>query len=108
MSFQINKPQAGYYKRRLVKGGPWVGVHIWYGPPTCPHTGQLLDRSWRWQALVNGEDADEYEAWISGCANPITKEEYEYLLAHSDWAKNYAPDLAPDKKIDLNKINPIF
>jgi hypothetical protein len=102
---------AGFYKRRLVRGGPWVPVRLWYGPPNDPVTGEELDRSHRWQALVNGEEADPDETWIGCCGNPIDAQEYGYLLAMKNFATNHAPELpeaSPRQPINLGSMKPLF
>lgn len=115
MTFNPSSPVAGFYRTKLVKGGPWVPVRIWYGPPLDPETGEELDRSPRWQALVNGEEVDgpnEVEwVWV-WCSNKgITEAEYRYMLAKKEHAEKFAPELpeaSPREKIDLNKLPPLF
>jgi hypothetical protein len=75
----------------LVRGGPFVPVHIWHGPPHDPATGEALDRSHRWQALVNGDHRDASEIWNWCCGNPITEADYRHMLAVKDWAVSHAP-----------------
>lgn len=105
---RVDTPKAGYYKMRLVKGGTWVGVKLWHGPPHDPWSGAILDRSWRWQALVDGKEGDPFETWIRAAGHPIDEAEYRYLLAHSEWAKVNAPDLAPDRAVNHHTMKPIF
>lgn len=96
---ETGKPIAGFYKRRMVRGGPWVGVKLWFAPtadPTDP-TNEM-DRSPRWQALVNGLDAEPYDAWVSGCGNPITEAEYGRLIGIED----------PHQALDWKRGKPVF
>lgn len=95
---ETGKPVAGFYKRRMVRGGPWVGVKLWFGPPADPVTGEPLDRSPRWQALVAGVESEPYEAWISCCGHPITEDEYRNLTSTAD----------PFAKINLRNEPTIF
>lgn len=98
MSLVINQPQEGYYWRRFVRGGPKVPCRIWFGVPIDPlpdpDTGDdvELDRSPRWQAVVNGEMADPIETWHSCAGNPISREEYLRMLQGDtqveDWKRN--------------------
>lgn len=94
-----NLPVAGFYKRRLVKGGPWTGVKIWFGQPADPWTGELLDRSPRWQSQVGTDDvkgeAETIDLWTWVAGHPIDEKEYRYLLRLTDWAVKNAPE-APE------------
>lgn len=114
--FPLGTPVAGHYRRRLVKGGPWWPVVIWFGPPPDPdHPGLELDRSPRWQAregewLRSGDD-DIQNLWISCCREPISESEYRFMVAERAWCKQNAPDdpLAnPTKPIDLNAQPSLF
>lgn len=108
---QVSVPEEGYYWRRFIRGGPKIPVRIWFGPPHDPVTGEQLDRSHRWQATVNGKDADPYDTWISCAAHPIDETEYNYMMGLSKWAKEHAPnapEAKPHEKIDLNKTAPLF
>jgi len=113
--FSLDQPVEGYYRRRLVSGGPWVGVRIWFGLPADPDTGELLDRSPRWQAeqtgkVIAGDDAIQ-SLWVSCCREPITRKEYEFLIADAAWCRENAPDepaSTPSKPIDLNNRPSLF
>ena len=113
--FAITEPVAGHYRRRMVKGGPWVGVKLWFGAPADPETGDPLDRSPRWQAeqagkVIAGDDAIQ-NLWTSCCREPITEAEYKFLLADAAWCKENAPadPLAnPTKPIELGSMPSLF
>src|ERR1700743_375852 len=108
---QVGIPEAGYYKRKFGKGGVWIPVRWWLGPPHDPLTGEVMDRSPRWQATVNGKQADPYETWISCAGHPITEAEYNYMMGVAKWAAEHAPDAPeakPGEKVDLNKRRPLF
>lgn len=92
---QVSVPQGGFFRRlsplyfrdryaggkkRKPTDGDWLPVVIWYGAPCDPETGELLDRSWRWQCLVSGQYADPYDQWTWSCANPLDAIEYQELL----------------------------
>ncbi len=102
-------PIAGTYYTRLVRGGPRCPVRIWYGPPADPLTGELLDRSWRWQSELLGEEAD---AWhLAGRVHPISRGEYDYLLATYKHAVTHEPDMpeaCPRTPYDLDTMEPHF
>ena len=108
---QIDQPVAGYYRTRLVRGGPWCAVRIWYGPTHDPETSEPLDRSAHWQATVNGIEQDAYEIWPWCCDKPIDEAEFRYLTGLSAHAKTWepsAPEAQPTKRIDFNRTKPVF
>lgn len=96
-------PQAGYYWRRLVNGGPLVPARIWREKALDPETG-----------LPTGQDTvrcdigrrafDPFAVWPSLASRPIKKSEYDYLTADAAHAKKWRPDAPaanPTKPIDI-------
>lgn len=112
MSNQPDKPAAGFFKRRLVRGGPWVPVRIWFSAPSDPHQpGQLLDRSPRWQAELDGREIDIWSVWPGCSGHPIDKQEYDFLRATNAHARTHEPAMPeanPERRIDLNKMPPVY
>ena len=101
--FDPDQPIAGYYRFRMRSGGAFCGVRIWHGAPLDPVTGEELDRSPRWQALVNDEPVDLERVWPRCAADPIDINEYRHLCTVQDWAREHAPSspLAnPHRKAD--------
>lgn len=113
-----------FYRARLVKDGPWIGVLAWFGPPIDPDVGDELDRSWRWQALVDGESVEPN--WHAGRIEDraqflaalgirniaaIDGDEYRYLAATRQWAASNdpdAPEANPRRRVDLRELPPIL
>lgn len=105
---------TSYWRCRFVKGGVFVGVKTWFGPPLVD--GEELDRSPRWQCLVRNETTaravlfgDETPIEIEGKdmtlrnLERITEKEYRYLVDHAEYATKHAPhlpDAAPRQAID--------
>lgn len=101
-----------FYRARLVKGGPFIGVMAFLGGPLVD--GEELDRSPRWQALVRTEKngrvilmGDAVPIDIEGVMlrnlEAIPESEYRFLVAHAEWATAAAPhhpDAAPRVAID--------
>lgn len=58
-----DQPQAGWYKRRLVRGGPWVAVRIYLDEARDPETGEPMDRPTRWLCEADGRAAEEFDHW---------------------------------------------
>lgn len=108
---QVDLPVPGYYRRTLVRGGPLVGCAIIHEPTADPETGQPLDRSHWWSAVIDGEPVGEpgieptpqvMDIWTSG--EPIPEAEYRYLTELAAWARQHAPEhpaANPRRRIDL-------
>lgn len=95
-------PMPGFYKRRLVRGGPWVPARIWCVQDICPDTGELLSDEFL-QAECNGEWADPDDVWTWLCANPISEQEFKYLTALAEHCARHEPGhpaANPRKAID--------
>ena len=101
-------PEEGYYRRRLVKDGPWVAVKVWKGFPIDPVTGEMLfERPQMWRGLLNGDDVDIWDVWPECSGGKISEEEYVFILTRHLWAKVHdptAPEANPRKPIDRNKM----
>lgn len=102
-------PEPGHYKIRLRAAGVVHAVRLFYGPPSDPVTGEELDRSWRWQALLDDGSLADFDAvWPKCAASPITEAEWKRYVARCAWAEQHAPESGyadPRKKHDLFDIN---
>lgn len=84
-------PAAGYFKRRLVKGGPFVPARIWLVEHICPHTGDYMaDTDYRCE--VNGQPRDAFDQWAWLCSHPISRADYRYMVADAAYARDHAPN----------------
>lgn len=98
-------PEPGFFKRRLVKGGPWVPVQIWIEEERDEAGDLMADQVVK--CTVDGVLADVDAHWSYCCARPITEAEFDYLSRVSAHAKARAPrePLAhPRKRIDPLKF----
>jgi len=99
---RIDKPEPGLYKRRLVRGGPWVTVWI-DRFCTCTAADNYDGKRHIWtsecdrfpplRALVSEnrfEDLDEQ--WTHCAGNRISLSEYLHLNNLKEWAQRHAPD----------------
>lgn len=106
------EPQEGFFKRRMVKNGPWLPVRIWWHQAERDEAGHLLeDEGWRCEFA--GKAVDPYEQWSRMLPGPfvIDEREYTYLTRLGDWAKEHAPDdpyAKSHKPIDHNKMPTLF
>ena len=118
MALLTDAPVAGFYKTRLIRGGPLVPVRLWFGAPVID--GEEQDRAPRWCIEVAGKTdriekdeanpeyrgrvlLDVYRYWPYCATYPIDEAEYNYLTAHAEWATQHAkhmPDAQPRKAID--------
>lgn len=90
-------PEAGWYKRRMVKGGPWVPVRIFVERDIDPQTGELTGPEVL-IADIDGKRADPARHWTH--LQPISRSEYETLL----YRQSTTPGMADTTKpIDLTK-----
>ncbi|MGP9804064.1 hypothetical protein [Paracoccus sp. NSM] len=96
-----DEPQPGFYKRRFVRGGPFVPVEIWLEQQIDPETGELTaDEELR--AVCNGERCNPYTVW-SYC-RAISLEEYDALTGARDAIADMA---ATHVSINLAEMAPI-
>lgn len=89
-------PECGWYKRRLVKGGPWVPVRIWIERDIDPETGELTNPE-RLVCDENGTPRDPMSVWTH--LTPISREDYEAMLFRP--AIPFGTD--PKQPIDLTR-----
>ena len=100
-----DEPQCGWYKRRLVKNGPFVPARI--------HMVQEIDEAGDLIAdevllcEVNGSAAPVDDQWIWLSSNPISESEYNYMCTARTWAAWHAPDdpiANPREPVDWLKV----
>lgn len=113
---RVDMPEPGWFRMRLVRGGPFVPARISYGPTLDPQTGEALDRSWLWSCDINDEcdwnprptpGANVLHVWTSG--ERIDQGEYDYLVEMVRHAKLYrpeAPEAMPTRAVNLRAMNP--
>lgn len=102
--FSTDTPTAGYYRMKLRMGAMPVGIRIWHGPPHDPITGEVMDRSFRWQAEINGCETELEKVWPKCARERIDKAEYDYMSERAKWASENAPNSPqadPYQRIDL-------
>lgn len=100
-----HEPHCGFFRRRLVRGGPWVPACIWLDQ-NVGEDGELMAPE-TFLCVVGDATEDAEEQWTYLCANPISESEYRFLMADRLWAITYArdePSANPGKAIDFNKI----
>ena len=96
-----DEPQCGFYKRRFVRGGPFVPVAIWLHQEIDPETGELTAPE-ELRAIENGRPVDPLRAWLY--ARPISESEYGALTGVRDHHEFMA---ATHVAVDLGEIAPL-
>lgn len=102
--FDPDVPEAGYYRMRLRAGAVWVAIRIWFGPPRDPLTGEVMDRSHRWQATANGKPIDLERVWPQCAADPIDEAEARHLIKLQRWGQQTGHAALADP---TRRINPL-
>lgn len=100
------EPQCGFYKRRLVKGGPWVPARIWREAETDYFTKEPTGKDIL-RCTVGTKSCDAAQEWPRLAPYPVKQSDYEYMTATAEWAKVHAPnepEANPAKPIDWNGI----
>ncbi len=117
---RIDIPQAGWFKVRLRRRGPYVGACIVRecsctvnGTDTsAPHEwSETCDRFAPLTAYVDGveQPGRVQSLWLSGF--PIDRGEHDFMVADAAWAREYAtdePKANPTEFVDVNKLPSIF
>lgn len=84
-------PQPGFYRRKLVRGGPWVGVHIWL-EQDIDEAGELIAPPVLRALVGSNSYVDADDVWTYVADNPISQEEYNFMVAEAAWTKARSPD----------------
>lgn len=71
-------PEAGWFKRRLVKGGPWVPVRIYIHREIDCTTGELTEpEELRCEIEgIDGGDPEKHWTYLK----PISRDEFDHLM----------------------------
>jgi hypothetical protein len=99
---RIDRPEPGFYKRRLVKGGPWVGVRF-YRDGEGGLGVEVNGRTCR----ADGTPLDPHEEWP--LCRPSTEADVAHFARVRDWAIRHGvahPSANPYEPIDLPSMPP--
>ncbi|MBK8772921.1 MAG: hypothetical protein IPM06_21160 [Rhizobiales bacterium] len=89
-------PECGFYKRRMVKGGPWVAARIWC-EREIDASGELTGPECL-RCEIDGTYADPCQHWTY--LTPISREDYEALLRRRLLLDGM---MTPEQPIDLSR-----
>jgi hypothetical protein len=98
----IGSPEPGYFKKKLVKGGPWVAVRFFRdddGALRCEVNG--------YTEKADGTPFDPDEQWP--LCWPSSESDYWFFTRMREWAEQHAPHFPqarPRERIDLGAMPP--
>ena len=92
-------PQCGWFKTRLIKGGPWVPARIWIEREIDHETGELCGPE-EYRCEINGESKDPMIAWSYLAHSPISEADHAELVYRRSFAAGMSD---ATKKIDLTE-----
>jgi len=96
-------PECGWYRTRLVKGGPFVPVEIKVEREICAETGELLGPE-RLVAVVDGLRRDPGRIWTY--LTPITRAEHDDLIQRRHFIPEMAATMAKLSPATLANMRP--
>lgn len=85
-----NSPQCGWYKRRMIRGGPHVAAEIWMEQPV-DEGGQLIGDE-RLCCEIDGKPADPVDQWTFLAGRPISEKDFRHLRTLTAWTRVNAPE----------------
>lgn len=91
-------PNAGYYKTKLVRGGHWIPVAIWW---SIPKGAEKVPENERLFAKQGQKIVNPFDIWTRVCTKPITSEKYWQMV-------NGSEDFEARDRDALSKAPPVF
>lgn len=117
---RIDAPQIGFFRTRLVKGGPYVPARI-HRPCHCTVNGGDANTEHPWrdtcdrhpplQGEQDGKPISAFALWPRVIGSEITEAEYRFMTADAEWCRAHAPQepaANPGQRLDLRSQPPIF
>ncbi|MEM7045959.1 MAG: hypothetical protein AAF543_24365 [Pseudomonadota bacterium] len=96
--------EAGWFKLRLVKGGPWIPVHIWLEQITDGEGRLAAPEEYR--CTVNGKTRNPHRVFFDKNLIPIAVAEFDRMAAHIEWCgsnRPLDPVMFPDSPVPISK-----
>ncbi len=107
---QLGRPEVGFWRLRLVKGGPLVAACIrWVKTtyePDEPSNQMAGTRSPFLAAFVNDQPVDIERVWHSK-GEVIDEQTYHFMCADAAWAVTYAPNepaARPAERVNIRQL----
>jgi hypothetical protein len=106
-----NTLTPGFFRVRLVRGGPFVPARLWVEDgERDPDTGELLSDVLT-LLEVDGKRVDPFAPGYTLMGEPISEAEYRYMTKAAAWDRQYAPSAPaanPDQPVNVRTVPPIF
>jgi len=107
------KPEPGFFRVRLIKGGPQVAARLFTPCPVDPEFGHHIDRSRHLLAEINGRlyGSTKMVWWVWLTGRRTTGPDFEYLTDLAGWCRNHDardPMAKPHKAVDPRTMRPAF
>lgn len=96
-------PECGWYRTKLVRGGPHVPVEIKVEREICPESGELLGPE-RLVAVVDGMRRDPASIWTF--LTPISRAEHDDLILRRHFVPEMAATMAKLSPATLANMRP--
>lgn len=96
---------CGWYRRKFVRGGPWVPARVWMEQPTDDEGYLTDDEVLRCEVNGKPRDPEEEFSWLAN--NPITEAEFRHLTDQRRWADANRREDA-QTPYDFSKLDPEF
>lgn len=102
------KSDPGYYRIRLVDGGPFVAASVHKMSAHNPRTGEVIDGDDVIVPYLDGRRCEPHE-WkhqasrIWSLGQPITKGDHDYMVDRAAWARANAPH-----EPEANPLRPVM
>lgn len=97
--------RPGFYRARLVKGGPYVPVELAEMTPPRDDDGEWL-WDFHYRLTVDGEDRDPYST-KDLIGEPVTEAELRYLNATREFDRTHGTPMADARRpVDLLETMP--
>lgn len=84
-------PEPGFYRTRLVQGGPFVPARIWIVRTMCPATREPMADD-VYHAIAAGRPVSVWNVWPWWGKSPISRADYDHMEAVRTWATAHAPN----------------
>lgn len=107
-SRRVDEPSPGFFRIRLVKGGPWVAAEIRRGEDKV-WTGLIDGKPGETSSADPAAASDVFRIWHSG--EFIPEHEHAYLVQRAQWCRIHQPDSPeanPTRPIDIGRQPPAF
>lgn len=100
-------PQSGWYKRKLIKDGPWVPARIWREAAIDFQTDKPSKTIENIFCTVGDAAKNPVDQWGWLLNAPISESDYNHMMKLRAWVMKHAPhepQANPEKAIDWNRV----